>query len=386
MLENLFSVMKFIVSTSTLLKQLQIINGVIGSNTVLPILEDILFDINKEKLTLFSTDLETSMSTELEIECKDSGKFAIPAKILIDTLKKLPNQPLTFTIDEATKAIKITSENGEYKLAGENGDDFPRMPEAENPNNIGMTASTLVKAIGNTIFATGNDELRPAMTGVLFQLDKDGATFVATDAHRLVKYQRTEVTTDSPTAFIVPKKALNLLKGGLPNDNTAVNVEYNNSNAFFSFGKTKLICRLIDAKYPDYNAVIPTNNPNMLTANKADMIGSLNRVAIYSNKTTHLVRLKVNGSEMHVSAEDIDFANKATERLACNYTGEDLEIGFNAKFLTEMLLSISSPEIKVELSTPTKAGVIIPSEDSMDEHERILMIVMPVMLNVEATV
>ena len=339
--------MKFIVSTSTLLRQLQIINGVIGSNTVLPILEDILFDINKEKLTLFSTDLETSMSTELEIECKDSGKFAIPAKILIDTLKKLPNQPLTFTIDEATKAIKITSENGEYKLAGENGDDFPRMPEAENPNNIGMTASTLVKAIGNTIFATGNDELRPAMTGVLFQLDKDGATFVATDAHRLVKYQRTEVTTDSPTAFIVPKKALNLLKGGLPNDNTAVNIEYNNSNAFFSFGNTKLICRLIDAKYPDYNAVIPTNNPNMLTANKADMIGSLNRVAIYSNKTTHLVRLKVNGSEMRVSAEDIDFANKATERLACNYTGEDLEIGFNAKFLTEMLLSISSPEIKV---------------------------------------
>lgn len=378
--------MKFIVSTSALLKQLQIINGVIGSNTVLPILEDILFDIDKEKLTLFSTDLETSMSTQLEIECKDSGKFAIPAKILIDTLKKLPNQPLTFTIDEATKAITITSENGQYKLTGENGDDFPRMPESENTSSTEMPASTLVKAVGNTLFATGNDELRPAMTGVLFQLDSDSATFVATDAHRLVKYQRTEVKSAAPTAFIVPKKALNLLKGGLPNDNTNVSIEYNNSNAFFTFGTTKLICRLIDAKYPDYNAVIPTNNPNLLTVNKADLIGSLNRVAIYSNKTTNLVRIKVAGSELHVSAEDIDFANQANERLTCNYTGEDIEIGFNAKFLTEMLLSMSSSEVKIELSSPTKAGVLLPGEGVTDENENVLMIVMPVMLNVEASV
>lgn len=378
--------MKFIVSTSALLKQLQIINGVIGSNTVLPILEDILFDIDKEKLTLFSTDLETSMSTQLEIECKDSGKFAIPAKILIDTLKKLPNQPLTFTIDEATKAITITSENGQYKLTGENGDDFPRMPESENTSSTEMPASTLVKAVGNTLFATGNDELRPAMTGVLFQLDSDSATFVATDAHRLVKYQRTEVKSATPTAFIVPKKALNLLKGGLPNDNTNVSIEYNNSNAFFTFGTTKLICRLIDAKYPDYNAVIPTNNPNLLTVNKADLIGSLNRVAIYSNKTTNLVRIKVAGSELHVSAEDIDFANQANERLTCNYTGEDIEIGFNAKFLTEMLLSMSSSEVKIELSSPTKAGVLLPGEGVTDENENVLMIVMPVMLNVEASV
>lgn len=375
--------MKFIVSTSTLLKQLQIINGVIGSNTVLPILEDILFDIQQTKLTLFSTDLETSMSTELEIECKDSGKFAIPAKMLIDTLKKLPNQPLTFTIDENTKGIKITSENGEYKLSGENGDDFPKMPEVDNVSTTTLEASTLVKAIGNTIFATGNDELRPAMTGILFQLESDSATFVATDAHRLVRYTRKEVKTSNPASFIVPKKALNLLKGGLPSDTTNVTIDFNASNAFFSFGTTKLICRLIDAKYPDYNAVIPTNNPNMLSVVKADLIGSLNRVSIYSNKTTHLVRLKINGSEMHISAEDIDFANQANERLDCNYSGEDMEIGFNAKFLTEMLLNIASTDIKVELSSPTRAGVLIPAAPA-DENEEILMIVMPVMLNVEA--
>ena len=378
--------MNFIVSTSELLKKLQIINGVIGSNTVLPILEDILFDIDKNTLTLFATDLETSMSTQLEIECKESGNFAIPAKILIDTLKKLPNQPLTFQINESTKAVKIVSDNGEYKLSGESGDDFPKMPVPESVDNTSMEAGNLLTAIGNTIFATGNDELRAPMTGVLFQLDPDCATFVATDAHRLVRYQRTEIKAQNPAAFILPKKALNLLKNSLPNDNTGVSMSYNNSNAFFEFGNTKLICRLIDGKYPDYNSVIPKNNPNILTVNKSDLLGSLNRVSIYSNKTTNLIRLKITGSEIHISAEDIDFANEAQERLGCQFNGEDLEIGFNAKFLIEMLLNVSSDEVKLELSTPTKAGIIVPGEVDNNSGDNMLMIVMPVMLNVEAAV
>ncbi len=378
--------MNFIVSTSELLNKLQIINGVIGTNTVLPILEDILFDIDKNALTLFATDLETSMSTQMEIECKESGKFAIPAKILIDTLKKLPNQPLTFQINDSTKAIKIISDNGEYKLSGENGDDFPKMPIPENITGTKAKTSSLLKAIGSTLFATGNDELRAPMTGVLFQMDPDCSTFIATDAHRLVRYKRNEIKTSEATAFIVPKKALNLLRNSLPNDDTNVNLNYNNSNAFFDYGDTKLICRLIDGKYPDYNAVIPKNNNNILVVNKSELLGSLNRVAIYSNKTTNLIRLRITGSEINISAEDIDFANEAQERLGCQYNGEDMEIGFNAKFLIEMLLNISSDEVSIELSSATKAGIILPSKENEDSDEDVLMIVMPVMLNVEAPV
>ena len=378
--------MNFIVSTSELLNKLQIINGVIGTNTVLPILEDILFDIDKNALTLFATDLETSMSTQMEIECKESGKFAIPAKILIDTLKKLPNQPLTFQINDSTKAIKIISDNGEYKLSGENGDDFPKMPIPENITGTKAKSSSLLKAIGSTLFATGNDELRAPMTGVLFQMDPDCSTFIATDAHRLVRYKRNEIKTSEATAFIVPKKALNLLRNSLPNDDTNVNLNYNNSNAFFDYGDTKLICRLIDGKYPDYNAVIPKNNNNILVVNKSELLGSLNRVAIYSNKTTNLIRLRITGSEINISAEDIDFANEAQERLGCQYNGEDMEIGFNAKFLIEMLLNIGSDEVSIELSSATKAGIILPSKENEDSDEDVLMIVMPVMLNVEAPV
>ena len=378
--------MNFIVSTSELLNKLQIINGVIGTNTVLPILEDILFDIDKNALTLFATDLETSMSTQMEIECKESGKFAIPAKILIDTLKKLPNQPLTFQINDSTKAVKIVSDNGEYKLSGENGDDFPKMPVPENISGTKASTSSLLKAIGSTLFATGNDELRAPMTGVLFQMDPDCSTFIATDAHRLVRYKRNEIKTSEAAAFIVPKKALNLLKNSLPNDDTSVDINYNNSNAFFDYGNTKLICRLIDGKYPDYNAVIPKNNNNILVVNKSELLGSLNRVSIYSNKTTNLIRLRITGSEINISAEDIDFANEAQERLGCQYNGEDMEIGFNAKFLIEMLLNIGSDEVSIELSTPTKAGIILPSKEQEDSNEDVLMIVMPVMLNVEAPV
>lgn len=372
--------MKFIVSTSNLLKQVQLVSGVISSNTVLPILENFLFKIEPKKLTVSATDLETSMSATLEIQADKEGLIAVPAKILLDTLKTLPEQPLTFTYDEKTFGIEITSQNGRYKLAGENGDDFPKISEAENVTDINLPASVLSNAIGKTLFAVSNDDLRPAMTGVFFQLDQEGITFVATDAHKLVRYKRLDAKSEEAGSFIVPRKALNLLKNALPNnEETVVNISYNNSNGFFTFDNINLICRLIDAKFPDYNAVIPVNNESLLTIGRKELQDSLKRIVIFSNKTTNQVMMRIAGSDLQVSAQDLDFSNEANERLTCNFQGEDMEIGFNAKFLGEMLGILESDEINMELGGPTRAGILLPTEK--DENEELMMLVMPVMLN-----
>ncbi len=371
--------MKFIVSTNALLKNLQLASGVIGTSNVLPILEDFLFDIVDGKLTVSATDLETSMSTAMEIESKENIRIAIPAKILVDTLKTLPEQPITFDIDPNSYAVEITSNNGKYKLAGEDPEDFPKIPEAENLNTLVMPATALAEAITNTLFATSNDELRPAMTGVYVNLAEDGATFVATDAHKLVRFKHLGTKSEQNASFVLPPKALNLLKSSLPSEQNDVSIAYNNSNAFFSFKNVQLICRLIDAKYPDYNAVIPTDNPNILTIARKDLLSSVKRIAIFASKSTHQIVMKISGSELHLSAQDLDFSNEANERLTCNYKGEDIEIGFNAKFLLEMLTVLSADEIRLELSTPNRAGVIFPTE--VNENEDILMLVMPVMLN-----
>jgi len=371
--------MKFIASTSSLLKHLQIISGVISTNNVLPILEDFLFVIKEGKLTVFSTDLETSMSTSIDVEAKEDGHIAIPAKILIETLKTLPEQPITFSMDLSTNAVELTSSNGKYKLVGENGDDYPKIPVAEDVNDIQIPATILNGAINNTIFATSNDELKPAMAGVYVQIDDSGSTFVATDAHKLVRFKHTQTKSSQASSFILPKKALNLLKTALPEDDTAISVSYNNANAFFTFGDINLICRLIDARYPDYKAVIPTDNPNHLNISRKEFLNTIKRISIYSNKTTHQVLLKISGSELQISAKDLDFSNEANERLTCQYEGSDIEIGFNAKFLVEMLSVLDSNEIRLELSAPTRAGVIFPAEQT--ENQEILMLIMPVMLN-----
>jgi DNA polymerase-3 subunit beta len=370
--------MKFIISTSALLKELQTIGGIISTNTVLPILEDFLFEIKDGNLTISSSDLETSMSATLAVEAKENEKVAIPAKMLMDTLKSLPEQPLTFSVDQQTYAIEITSENGKYKLAGENGDDFPRIPAAEDVQTIEIPAAVMKKVVSKTAFAVSSDELRPAMTGIFFQLDPDGLTFVATDAHKLVRFKRSDIKIDEATSFIVPRKALALLSNAL-SDKDNVQLSFNGTNAFFTIGHVNLICRLIDAKYPDYNAVIPMDNPNLLTINKNDFHGSLQRIAIYSNKTTHQIILKITGSELQLSAQDLDFSNEASERLTCKYEGEDIEIGFNAKFLIEMLSAIDTEEVNFQLSTPTRAGLLLPT--NFEDNEDILMLVMPVMLN-----
>ncbi|MEM6734957.1 MAG: DNA polymerase III subunit beta [Bacteroidota bacterium] len=371
--------MKFIVSSSYLLKQLSAINGVITTNPVAPILENFLFDINDGNLTVTASDLQTSMIVELQIEAKEDGSIAIPAKILLETLRNLPEQPVTFSIDSDTYSIEINSDNGRYRLAGENATDFPKIPTVSDGYSVNISSDVLKRAIANTIFATSNDELRPAMTGVYVKLDETNTTFVATDSHRLIRYRRVDIVSDLSHNMIIPRKALTLLKATLPSELTNVNVEFNASNAFFNFDQIQMICRLIDERFPDYENVIPLDHNNLMVVKKEDLLSSLKRIAIYANKTTHQVRFKITGSELLVSAEDLDFSNEANERLSCDYDGEDLEIAFNAKFLIEMLSNMDSDEITIRLSEPNKAGLLNPNEK--DDEEDILMLIMPVMLS-----
>jgi DNA polymerase III subunit beta len=371
--------MKFIVNSAYLLKQLSNINGVITTNPVVPILENFLFELDKGGLTVTASDLQTSMITEIQVESKEKGSIAVPARILLDTLKNLPEQPVTFSIDESTYSIEIISDNGRYKLSGENATDFPKVPNVSNDFSAELSSEVLSRAVNNTIFATSNDELRPAMTGVYVNLGEKNTTFVATDGHRLVRYRRTDVKSDNGSSIIIPRKALNLLKATLPTENTEVSVNFNLSNAFFKFGNIRMICRLIDERFPDYENVIPSGNNIKMSIERSDLLGALRRISIYANKTTHQVRLKITGSELQISAEDLDFSNEANERLSCEHEGEDIEIGFNAKFLIEMLSNMDSDKIRLTMSAPNKAGVILPAEK--DQAEDILMLVMPVMLN-----
>jgi DNA polymerase-3 subunit beta len=371
--------MKFIVNSAYLLKQLSNINGVITTNPVVPILENFLFELEKGGLTVTASDLQTSMITELQVESKEKGSIAVPARILLDTLKNLPEQPVTFSIDESTYSVEIISDNGRYKLSGENATDFPKVPAVSSDFSAEISSEVLSRAVNNTIFATSNDELRPAMTGVYVNLGDKNTTFVATDGHRLVRYRRTDVKSDNGNAIIIPRKALNLLKATLPAENTEVVLNFNMANAFFKFGNIRMICRLIDERFPDYENVIPSGNNIKMTIGRNDFLGALKRISIYANKTTHQVRLKITGSELQISAEDLDFSNEANERLSCEHDGEDIEIGFNAKFLVEMLGNMDSDQIRLTMSAPNKAGVILPAEK--DKAEDILMLVMPVMLN-----
>ena len=371
--------MKFVVSSSVLLKQLSAINGVVSTNPIVPILENFLLVLEGNLLTVTASDLQTVMITEIEVESTEKGAIAIPAKLLLDTLRGLPEQPITLQVNADTFGTEIISDNGRYKLSGENPIDFPKTPSVNRGQSVDLSSSALGSAIANTLFATSTDDLRPAMTGVFVQMGAENATFVATDGHRLVRYRRTDIKSDVDTSMIIQRKALNLLKSCLPSDDVPVKAEFTSSNAFFSFGNIRMICRLIDERFPDYENAIPTNNQNTLTISRMDILSSLRRISIYSNRTTHQVRLKLTLNDLVVSAEDLDYSNEANERLMCEYNGDDMEIGFNAKFLIEVLGNITSKTITFELSAPNRAGLIIPVDQ--EANEDILMLVMPVMLN-----
>jgi DNA polymerase-3 subunit beta len=371
--------MKFIAPSSELLQHLLTVNGAIMSKPLIPILENFLFDIKGNQLTIYSTDLETSMTTTLTVESKDDMRVAVPSKMVIDILRSLPEQPVTFNVDPATHGIEVVNNNGRYKMAGQDGIDYPSLPEKSGDSSFTVPANVLLRAISKTLFAAGSDELRLNLTGLFVEMKGDSVNFVATDANKLVRFTRHDVRPGVEHNFIIPKKPLNLLKTALPNDETPVIVDYNNTNVFFSFGDTQLICRLLDERYPEYGAVIPEQNPHVLTISRMDFLSSINRISIFASKTTHQVRLKIMGSELTISAEDIEMANEAQEVVHCEYDGDDMEIGFNAKFLKEMLAALDSDTVQLKLSQPNRAGLILPTDN--DSEENITMLIMPMMLN-----
>lgn len=378
MSQNSVAPMQFIVSSSLLSKQLAAISGVIANNPIVPILENFLFEIHERHLTVTASDLQTSITTELVVEAQGSASIAIPARILLETLRNLPEQPVTFSINEGTYSVEISSDNGRYRLAGEDATDFPQLNLVQKGVSINMDAKVLKKAISQTIVATSNDELRPAMNGVYIDFSEASATFVATDGHRLVRYVRSDVGVATQQPFIVPRKTLTLLNALLLNEHKTVNIAFNDSNVYFKLANISMASRLIDERYPDYENVIPVNNASKLTLDRVSFLSALKRTAIYSNRTTHQIKLSIAGSELHISAEDFDFSNEANERLHCAYEGDDLEIGFNAKFLIEMLNNLPVEEVEMHFSTPSKAVLILPKEKEQDED--ILLLIMPVIL------
>ena len=370
--------MRFIVSSSYLFKNLQTIGGVINSNNTMPILDNFLFELSKNKLVVSASDLETTIKGVIEVESDSEGSIAVPYKFLVDTLKMLPEQAITFIVND-NKTAQIRTNNAEYSFAYYDAAEFPSIVDIPDPNKVSIMGDVLATAIQTTIFATGNDDLRPIMNGVFFDFSENGLTFAATDAHKLVKYERKDIVSPHKTEFVMPKKPLNLLKGILAGSETDVTIEYNESNAKFSFDDMEYVCRLIDGKYPNYEAVIPKENPNKLVINRLLLLGSTKRVSIFSNKSTHQVRLKIVGNSIQIFAEDIEYSNKATETIPCSYEGDDMEIGFNAKFFIEMINNLSSDEVMLEMSYPNRPGILTPA-DGLDEGEKVYMLVMPTML------
>jgi DNA polymerase-3 subunit beta len=369
--------MKFIVSSGVLLKNLQSISGIISTNNVLPILEDFLFDLKKGVLTAISTDLETMMKVNIEVQSSEDGIVCIQAKVLLEYLKNLPEQPIAFDIQMADFGIDITSAQGKYKIVGEDAKSFPTEPKSDETSSFTMSAAELSDGIAKTIIAVSADDIRPAMSGVFFELGSNNITFVATDAHRLVRCTKTDVQCPSEDKFIVPKKALNQLKNNL-HTSTEVTISYNENHLFVQGENIHLSCRLIDAKFPDYKVVIPADNPYTLTLFKSDFLSALRRVSVFANKSTNQVVLDIVGNGLHLYAQDVDFSFEGNEQLTCQYNGEDMKIAFNARLLLELITVLEGDEIMFELSTPNRAGLVKPVEKKSNED--LLMLLMPLMI------
>jgi DNA polymerase-3 subunit beta len=374
--------MKFIISSTALLKSLQTISGVLSSSSTLPILENFLFELEEGKLKLTASDLETTISVTVEPDkADDSGAIAVPARRLLDITKTFPELPVTIISDNDTLNIEILAGEGRFKMVGQNAEEFPKVPELDEVKEVKLNGGLLVKAFNNTLFATGNDELRPMMSGVYCEINEENIVFVATDAHKLVRYSRNDIKSDFSDSLILPKKTLNLARQIIPEDEEeVVDMKFNKSYAVFSFDDIVMVCRLVEGKYPNYEAVIPKENPFTLTIGRQDLLNALRRVSIFGSKSTHQVRFKISGQELVLSAKDIDYSSEAKERLSCSYEGEDIEIGFNSKFMQEMLSVLTCENIVLKMSAPNRSGIISPEKND-NEHEDILMLIMPVMLS-----
>lgn len=375
--------MKFVVSSTELLSHLSAISKVINSKNTLPILDNYLFLLEENRLTVTASDLESTLITSLELEnTSGTGTIAVPAKRINDTLKEFPEQPLTFQIDPETFAIDIYSQNGKFSIVGQNGDDFPQQPLLNESvaSTINVNHGVLLSGINKTLFATADDELRPVMNGIFIELSPEDMKFVASDAHKLVRYKRYDAKAEKNASFILPKKPAALLKSLLPKEDFDVKLEFDDKNAFFTLSNYKLICRLVEGNYPSYNSVIPHNNPNKLIIDRVEFYNTVRRVSVFSSQASNLIRLKLTENQLVVSAQDIDFSISAVERLNCQYEGEDMEIGFKSTFLQEILSNLAETEVKVELSDPTRAGLLLPAEHE-NEEEDVLMLLMPMMIN-----
>ena len=373
--------MNFIISSNILLKGLQNVSGLLSSNSLVPIIENFLFSTDGSKLLVTATDNETRAIVEL-IPDKISGKgaVAIPPRVLLETLKTFPNIPVTINVNEETFAVEINAGEGVYRLAGYNPENYPSIAAIENAKSISMNSIVLQNAVSSTIFACGNDEIRPQLMGVFFEITPDYTNFVSTDAHKLVRFRRNDIKSDEAHSFIVHKKPLNLLRNLLNGFDCDVSVEFNDTNVSFRFENYQVVCRLLDGKYPAYEGVIPKDNNYKLVINRNSLISTLKRVAIFANQASHQVRFDIKGQELTISAEDIDYSNEAKERLNCIYDGADIEIGFNSKFFLETLQTMVCENITMTLSSPTRATLLIP-EESNSAEEDVLMLIMPIMLN-----
>ncbi|HOP04546.1 MAG TPA: DNA polymerase III subunit beta [Tenuifilaceae bacterium] len=375
--------MKFVVSSTELLSHLSVVSRVISSKNTLPILDNFLFKLEGNNLEITASDLETTLTTSIQLEnVTQGGEVAIPYRILVDTLKEFPEQPLTFDINLDTLATTVKTETGQFNIVGQPAEDFPAKATVKDESkvSVSLSANALLNGITKTIFATADDEMRPVMNGILFELASDSLTFVASDAHKLVRYRRLDVKCDEEKSFILPKKPATLLKNILGKGNATVTVEFDDKNAVFALPGYNMVCRLVEGVYPNYNSVIPTNNPNVLTADRVEFYNSLRRVAPFANQASNLVKLSLSGNQLMTSAQDLDFSISAYERFNCQYEGEEMEIGFKSTFLIEILANISASDVMMSLSDPSRAGLFFPAVKE-NEDEDVLMLLMPMMVN-----
>ena len=373
--------MKFIVSSTGLFSHLQAISRVINSKNSLPILDCFLMELTDGTLSLTASDSETTLSTSLEVNESDGdGRFAVSSKTILEALKEIPEQPLTFLVNTENLEITVQYQNGKYSLMGQNADEYPQAPAlGANAVHVTMGAPVMLAGINRSLFATADDELRPVMNGIYFDITTEDITFVASDGHKLVRNKTFVAHGDEKAAFILPKKPATLLKNLLPKEQGDVQIDFDDRNATFTLENYSMICRLIEGRYPNYNSVIPQDNPHKATIDRMMLISALRRVSVFSSQASSLIKLRLSENQIQISAQDIDFSTSAEETLTCQYTGSPMSIGFKSTFLIDILNNISAQEILFELADPSRAGVIVPVEQ--EEKEDLLMLLMPMMLN-----
>lgn len=369
--------MKFTTTTGLLQGVLSKVSGVVPTKSTMPILENFLFDLLNNTLTVTATDLEISQTISFEVKGSEDGTIAIPAKRLNDTVRALPDTDIVFIIDVTSSKVNITTKNGEYSLTGESAKDFPAVPPFGGKEEISLDSVLLKKIIHRTAFAVSTDELRPAMMGVLLQSKGSELRSVATDGHRLVRCSYKMPKSGLKKDIIIPAKALNIVSKSI--EGGSVKMGMSDTHVKFDFDKNTIVSRLIDEAYPNYESVIPTENDKTMTVNREQLGAAVRRVALYASATTHQIRLSITKSGLTVSAQDVDFGGEAKEKLDCDYTSDNLDIGFNSTYLNDILSHLESEQVSFKFSSPTRAGIVSPTGDKSDED--VLMLVMPVRLN-----